>query len=80
MTLARTGYGAGTRQLPDRPNVAVATLGTAVTPGIAAAAARTEAVEVLQTNLDDVTGEALGYVIPPRWRPARSTPGSPLPS
>ena len=63
MTLARTGYGAGTRQLPDRPNVAVATLGTAVTPGTAAAAAGTEAVEVLETNLDDVTGEALGYVI-----------------
>ena len=63
MTLARTGYGAGTRQLPDRPNVAVATLGTAVTPGTAAAAAGTETVEVLETNLDDVTGEALGYVI-----------------
>jgi pyridinium-3,5-bisthiocarboxylic acid mononucleotide nickel chelatase len=63
MTLARTGYGAGTRQLPDRPNVAVAALGTAVTPGTAAAAAGTEAVEVLETNLDDVTGEALGYVI-----------------
>jgi pyridinium-3,5-bisthiocarboxylic acid mononucleotide nickel chelatase len=63
MTLARTGYGAGNRQLPDRPNVAVATLGTAVTPGTAAAAAGTEAVEVLETNLDDTTGEALGYVI-----------------
>lgn len=63
MTLASTGYGAGTRQLPDRPNVAVAALGTAVTPGTAAAAAGTEAVEVLETNLDDVTGEALGYVI-----------------
>ena len=63
MTLARTGYGAGTRQLPDRPNVAVATLGTAVTQGTAAAAVGTEAVEVLETNLDDVTGEALGYVM-----------------
>ena len=60
MTLARTGYGAGTRQLPDRPNVAVATLETAVTQGTAVG---TEAVEVLETNLDDVTGEALGYVM-----------------
>ena len=63
MTLARTGYGAGTRQLPDRPNVAVAIVGTAVTAGTAAAAAATETLEVLETNLDDVTGEALGYVI-----------------
>lgn len=63
MTLVRTGYGAGTRQLPDRPNVAVATVGTPVTTGTAAAAAATEIVEVLETNLDDVTGEALGYVI-----------------
>jgi uncharacterized protein (DUF111 family) len=57
MTLDRTGYGAGSRQLPDRPNVASVTLGT---PGTDAGA---QAVELLETNLDDVTGETLGYVI-----------------
>lgn len=57
MTLARTGYGAGTRQLPDRPNVASVTLGT---PAFAIGA---ENVDVLETNLDDVTGETLGYVL-----------------
>jgi uncharacterized protein (TIGR00299 family) protein len=57
MTLARTGYGAGTRQLADRPNVASVTLGI-VAPTVGA-----EAVDVLETNLDDVTGETLGYVI-----------------
>jgi pyridinium-3,5-bisthiocarboxylic acid mononucleotide nickel chelatase len=77
ITLTRTGYGAGSRQLPDRPNVASVTLGT-VTPGTATpvpaapgavtgAAAATEpdaeTLEVLATNLDDVTGETLGYVI-----------------
>jgi pyridinium-3,5-bisthiocarboxylic acid mononucleotide nickel chelatase len=91
MTLARTGYGAGSRQLPDRPNVASVTLGTeppaavtsapvtsapvtsapvtsapvtsaAVTPQ-AGAVTGDEIVEVLATNLDDVTGETLGYVI-----------------
>ena len=59
MTLARTGYGAGSRQLPDRPNVASVTLGV-VTSG---AGADAESVEILETNLDDVTGETLGYVI-----------------
>ena len=57
MALARTGYGAGTRRLPDRPNVASATL------GITQRAAASEPVDVLETNLDDVTGELLGYVI-----------------
>lgn len=59
MTLGATGYGAGSRQLPDRPNVARVTLGlpeSAVVTG-------TETVQVLETNLDDVTGETLGYVI-----------------
>ena len=90
ITLTRTGYGAGSRQLPDRPNVASVTLGT-VTPGTAASPAAAqgtgavtgvaaaepcaepgaelgaepgaETLEILATNLDDVTGETLGYVI-----------------
>ncbi|WP_431946911.1 nickel pincer cofactor biosynthesis protein LarC [Actinacidiphila sp. bgisy167] len=57
MTLGRTGYGAGTRSLPDRPNVVSVTLG-ARTP-----AGGNEEVVVLETNLDDVTGELLGHVI-----------------
>src|SRR3954468_20777809 len=57
MTLGPTGYGAGTRRLPDRPNVVSVTLGTPL------ATARDEDVVVLETNLDDVTGELLGHVI-----------------
>jgi len=57
MTLTRTGYGTGTRHLADRPNVAAATL------GIAGPTATTEPVDVLETNLDDVTGEILGHAI-----------------
>lgn len=56
MTLRTTGYGAGTRRLPDRPNVVTVTLGDRL-PGA------DEAVTVLETNVDDVTGELLGYVI-----------------
>jgi uncharacterized protein (TIGR00299 family) protein len=61
-SLGRTGYGAGTRRLPDRANV------TAVTLGVPAPAASSqdplaEDVVVLETNLDDVTGETLGHTI-----------------
>ncbi|MEO3814797.1 nickel pincer cofactor biosynthesis protein LarC [Sphaerisporangium sp. B11E5] len=55
MTLRATGYGAGTREKPDRPNVVVAMLGQPV--------AGTVRQVVLSTNLDDVTGEVLGHVI-----------------
>jgi hypothetical protein len=55
MRLQATGYGAGTRELPDRPNVAVAMIGVP-------AGERTCQV-VLSTNLDDVTGEVLGHLI-----------------
>lgn len=59
MTLGATGYGTGTRHLPDRPNVAAVTLGTIAD----ATSEKTEGIVVLETNLDDVTGEALAYTI-----------------
>ncbi|MEO3853838.1 nickel pincer cofactor biosynthesis protein LarC [Acrocarpospora sp. B8E8] len=55
MTIRGSGYGTGTRTLPDRPNVVVAMLGEP--PGEA-----TRQV-VLSTNVDDVTGEVLAHVI-----------------
>lgn len=55
MTLRATGYGAGGRVLPDRPNVTVASVGEPV--------AEAGRQIVLSTNLDDVTGEVLGHVI-----------------
>ncbi|MCC8247110.1 nickel pincer cofactor biosynthesis protein LarC [Saccharothrix luteola] len=56
MRLAATGYGVGTRTLPDRPNVAVVRLGDRE-------AAQVRDLVVLETNLDDVTGEVLGHVV-----------------
>ncbi|XVS61564.1 nickel pincer cofactor biosynthesis protein LarC [Actinosynnema sp. CA-299493] len=56
MTMGATGYGVGTRTLPDRPNVAVVRLGDR-------APAEVRDLVVLETNLDDVTGEVLGYVV-----------------
>jgi uncharacterized protein (TIGR00299 family) protein len=49
LTLGRVGYGAGTRNLPDRPNVVRVVLGTALR--------RTTQVVVLETNLDDLSPE-----------------------
>jgi uncharacterized protein (TIGR00299 family) protein len=49
LTLDRVGYGAGTRDLPDRPNVVRVVLGTA--------SRRTTQVVVLETNLDDLSPE-----------------------
>lgn len=56
VTLGRTGYGAGTRTLTDRPNVCGVTLAVPARGG-------GEAVTVLETNLDDVTGETLAHVV-----------------
>ena len=58
MTLARTGYGAGTRDTPERPNVLTALLGlpTVISSG-------REPLTVLETTVDDVTGEVLGQLI-----------------
>jgi hypothetical protein len=58
MTLARTGYGAGTRDTPERPNVLTALLGV---PAVTSTGR--EPLTVLETTVDDVTGEVLGQLI-----------------
>jgi pyridinium-3,5-bisthiocarboxylic acid mononucleotide nickel chelatase len=54
--LGRTGYGAGTRTLSDRPNVCAVTVAEHTRAG-------SESVTLLETNLDDVTGETLAHVV-----------------
>ncbi len=56
MRMVATGYGVGTRTLPDRPNAAVVRLGDRE-------AADVRDLVVLETNLDDVTGEVLGHLV-----------------
>ncbi len=73
MTLGRTGYGAGTRVLPDRPNVAAVTLGTPVASGTPAP----ERVVLLETTVDDVTAETLAYTVESLCAAAPWTRGSP---
>jgi pyridinium-3,5-bisthiocarboxylic acid mononucleotide nickel chelatase len=56
MRLQRTGYGLGHRELPDRPNVLRATLGSPVEDSAAD-------VWELAVTLDDATPQLLGYLV-----------------
>lgn len=55
MKIERIGYGAGTRELEQQPNLLRLFVGEAVA-GLAS-----DQVWVLETNLDDVTGEVIGF-------------------
>jgi uncharacterized protein (TIGR00299 family) protein len=56
MTLEATGYGAGGWDLPERPNIVRLLIGEPV------AAEEVDAVYLVETNLDNVSGELVGYV------------------
>ena len=58
-TLTASGYGAGTRDLPDRPNVLRVLLGE----DSAAAGRAADVVVKLETNLDHVSGEVVGHTV-----------------
>jgi hypothetical protein len=53
MTVEAIGHGAGTKDFLDRPNILRLLVGTAAPAG--------DTVTVLETNLDDVSGEVIGY-------------------
>lgn len=65
MRIAATGYGAGTRQYKDFPNVLRVIVGEtdedAATAGKEKLSTR-EALIMIETNLDDTTPQTLGYV------------------
>lgn len=56
MTIEKIGYGAGTRELEGRPNVLRLIIGD-----VSGVEESSDTVMLLETNLDDVTGEVLGY-------------------
>lgn len=56
MVIEKIGYGIGTRQSPDRPNVLRAILGEAATM----AQADTDEITQIETNIDDLTPELAG--------------------
>ncbi len=59
MVVGPTGFGAGTKDLPGRPNVTQVVIGERATTDDGAA----ETLIELATNLDDVTGEVLGHSV-----------------
>ena len=61
MRVAAVGYGAGTADIPGRPNVVQVVIGEASTPNAMADAG--QPVRLLEVNLDDATGEVLAHTI-----------------
>lgn len=55
MTVERVGHGAGRRDLEEQPNLLRLFVGTATAP------AQSDKVWVLETNLDDLPAEVIGY-------------------
>jgi uncharacterized protein (TIGR00299 family) protein len=64
MTVQRIGCGAGQRELEQQPNLLRLLVGTAAEAGDPPGA---DGVWVLETNLDDTTGELIGYCISRLW-------------
>jgi hypothetical protein len=61
MTVERIGYGAGSRDLPEQANL------LRLLVGEAANQIAIDRVTVLETNLDDSTGELIGHAIAQLW-------------
>jgi uncharacterized protein (TIGR00299 family) protein len=64
MTVDRIGYGAGQKDF-THPNILRLLVGVAVKP---ASTAIGDTIVLLETNLDDATGEAIGYCIEQLWQ------------
>ncbi|MFH1227617.1 MAG: nickel pincer cofactor biosynthesis protein LarC [Planctomycetota bacterium] len=57
MTILKTGYGAGTKEIPNQPNMLRVLIGESNVK------ADSDTAWALETNLDDVTGQTVGYLI-----------------
>lgn len=60
LTIDRIGHGSGTKDFIEQPNILRLLVGTASAPS---AGAEADTVVVLETNLDDVPGEVIGFAI-----------------
>ena len=64
MRLDRVGYGAGTRDLEQRPNLLRLCLGEKTSDSVLSTThhAETDSVDIIETNVDDMSPEITGYV------------------
>lgn len=63
MTVETIGIGAGTKEFLEQPNILRLLVGTAEPESSAPPNRETDVVWELQTNLDDIPGEVIGYTI-----------------
>ncbi len=62
MRIQKSGYGAGSRDFPEHPNVVRLTIGDAVSNTLASKTA-SETITVLEANVDDLNPQVFGYVM-----------------
>ncbi|MBO0894807.1 MAG: nickel pincer cofactor biosynthesis protein LarC, partial [Acidimicrobiales bacterium] len=63
MVVEASGFGAGTRELRDLPNLTQAVVGVATEPGRSAGLPEGQPAVLLEANLDDATGETLAHAV-----------------
>ena len=64
MSVKKTGYGAGQRELPDRPNLLRIITGTPVDPKIdLKGSLQTDQILILETCIDDMNPELFGFLM-----------------
>lgn len=61
MNIARIGYGAGTRELTEQPNI------LRLVVGETGDSSETGQVWTIETNLDDISAEVIGYAVDRLW-------------
>lgn len=66
MHVNRIGYGAGQRDMPDRPNLLRVMVGLP-SDEPAQPSDTSDDVVVLETNLDDISGEQIGFAVETLW-------------
>lgn len=64
MQVGRIGYGAGRKDMPDRPNLLRILIGNDLKPK----QNRDDSILIMESNLDDVTGEQIGFAIEQLWK------------
>jgi len=63
MKVEQTGYGAGTREYKDFPNVLRFMLGETASVGVLYDGVQTDKLTLIETNIDDISPQILGYVM-----------------